>query len=158
MKRNEINECEYGGLPERQYVWYILHEFHRTRDGVPFGLGLVRIQMVIQTAHFSAGLRRWKTRSILPRFHFHILGYLYGRRVSQGTINDTHTAEWSTLSESGATDTFCRSTLSSESSSHSGSSIRSKSLCEYCGRPRWMVLATMTNVGIVASSRSVPLP
>jgi hypothetical protein len=135
-------------------VYYM--RFQRTRDRVPLGLGLVRIQMVIQTAHFSAGLR-WKTRSILPRFHFHILGYLYGLRVSRDR-NDTHTAEWSTLSESGATDTFCRSTLSSESSSHSGCSIRSKSLCEYCGRARWIVLATMTNVGIVASSRSVPLP
>jgi hypothetical protein len=154
MKRNEINECEYGGLQERQDVWYILHEVSK----VPVGLGIARIQMVIQTARLSAGLRRSKTRSILPRFYFHILGYLYGRRVSQGTRNGTHTAEWPTLSESGATDTFCRSTLSSESSSHSTCSILSKSLCEYCGRARWMVLATMTNVGIVTSSRSVPLP
>jgi hypothetical protein len=137
-------------------IYYM--RFQRTGDRVPFGWGLARIQMVIQTAHFSAGKRRRKTRSILPRFHFHILGYLYDRRVSQGTRRDTHTAECSTLSESGATDTFCRSTLSSESSSHSGRSILSKSLCEYCVRARWMVLATMTNVGIVASSRSVPLP
>jgi hypothetical protein len=137
-------------------IYYM--RFQRTRDRVQLGLGLARIQMVIQTARLSAGLRRWKTRSSLPRFYFHILGYLYGRRVSQGTRNGNHTAEWSTLSESGATDTFCRSTLSSESSSHSASSILSKSLCEYCVGARWMVLATMTNVGIVASSRSVPLP
>jgi len=47
------------GLPERQDVWYILHEVSKEQKiGFPLKLGLARIQMVIQTAHLSAGLRK----------------------------------------------------------------------------------------------------
>jgi hypothetical protein len=40
MKRNEINECEYGGLPERQDVWYILHEVSENKRNGPVGMGI----------------------------------------------------------------------------------------------------------------------
>jgi hypothetical protein len=40
MKRNEINECEYGGLPERQDAWYILHEDSKSKRKGPVGMGI----------------------------------------------------------------------------------------------------------------------
>jgi len=59
---------------------------------------------------------------------------------------------WGILSESGATEIFCSST------STSSSNWTPLCGCRNCERGRWMVWATMTNVGMVASSRSVPLP
>jgi hypothetical protein len=34
------NECEYGGLPERQDVWYILHEVSQNKRNGPVGMGI----------------------------------------------------------------------------------------------------------------------
>jgi hypothetical protein len=36
----KINECEYGGLQERQDVWYILHEVSKNERWDPVGIGI----------------------------------------------------------------------------------------------------------------------
>jgi hypothetical protein len=63
---------------------YILHEVSKNKRSDPVGIGIsTYTNGDTNRAHLSAGLRRQKTRSILPRFHFHVLWYLYDRRVSK---------------------------------------------------------------------------
>ena len=79
---DEINECEYTGLPELWNIWYT---WGFEKRGLPDAKNYVSkiYKVVIQAVHLSAGWRKSVRGTCVALPASHKLGYLNGRQMSQ---------------------------------------------------------------------------